>query len=378
MTYDAIVIGGGIVGTSVAYHLVCNGAKTLLIDRKDTGRATDAGAGILSPATNIRDPDPWLRLAAPSFEYYPTLIENLQAEQDGETGFATCGMMLVAVSDDEIEPFAIARQEIFNRQNQHCEPASEDLYEISSEEARSRFPALTDVHGAIYYREAARVDGRLLSSALRRAAEARGLTVKHAGVEELSIESDSVTGVTTAGQTISAGAVAIAGGAWSQTFGHQLCVHIPVEPQRGQIIHLGLPDTDTSSWPIVSAFRGHYMVPWPDNRVVVGATRETDSGFEALTSADGVREVLDEALRVAPGLANAEIREIRVGLRPYTDDHLPVLGPVPNFQNVYLATGHGPTGLQLGPYSGKLIADLILNRDPAIDITAYQITRFLS
>ena len=378
MTYDAIVIGGGIVGTSTAYHLVCNGAKTLLVDRRDTGRATDAGAGILSLATNTRDPDPWLRLGALAFEYYPTLIENLQAEQDGESGFATCGMMLVAVSDDEIESFAFARQQIFNRQCQRGEPTSEDLYEISSEEARSRFPALADVHGAIYYREAARVDGRLLSSALHRAAETRGLTVKHAGVEELSIENDSVTGVTIEGQTISAGKIAIAGGAWSKTFGHQLGVHIPVEPQRGQIIHLGLPDTDTSSWPIVSAIRGHYMVPWPDNRVVVGATRETGSGFEARTTADGVREVLAEALRVAPGLANAEIREIRVGLRPYTDDLLPVLGPVPNIRNVYLATGHGPTGLQLGPYSGKLIADLILNKDPTIDITAYQITRFLS
>ena len=84
-----------------------------------------------------------------------------------------------------------------------------------------------------------------------------------------------------------------------------------------------------------------------------------------------------QELRVAPGLAHAEIREIRVGLRPYTEDHLPVLGPVPNIQNIYLATGHGPTGLQLGPYSGKLIADLVLEKDLATDIDAYQITRFL-
>ena len=100
--YDAIVIGGGIVGMSTAYHLVCGGASTLLIDRKDTGRATDAGAGILSPATNTRDPDPWLRLASLAVKYYPGLIQNLRAEQDGETGFATCGMMIVAVSDDEL------------------------------------------------------------------------------------------------------------------------------------------------------------------------------------------------------------------------------------------------------------------------------------
>ena len=379
MSYDAIVIGGGIVGMSAAYHLVHAGAKTLLIDRKDQGRATDAGAGILSPATNTRDPDPWQRLAAHAVGYYPGLIENLEAEQEGETGFAICGMMIVAVSDDELEPFDVARRHIFSRRSRQGRPSEEDLYEISSDEARRRFPALADVRGAIYYREAARVDGRLLTAALRRAAEAGGLTVRETGVDALRMDNDTVTGVVTDAGAVSAAGVVIAGGAWSHAFGLQLGVQIPVEPQRGQIIHLGLPDTaDTSTWPIISAIRGHYMVPWPDKRVVVGATRETGSGFDARTTAAGVREVLGEALRVAPGLAGAEIREIRVGLRPYTQDLLPVLGTVPGRKNVYLATGHGPTGLQLGPYSGKLVADLILNRDLSVELDAYRINRFLS
>lgn len=379
MSYDAIVIGGGIVGMSAAYHLVHAGAKTLLVDRKDQGRATDAGAGILSPATNTRDPDPWQRLAAHAVGYYPGLIENLEAEQEGETGFAICGMMIVAVSDDELEPFDVARRHIFSRRSRQGRPSEEDLYEISSDEARRRFPALADVRGAIYYREAARVDGRLLTAALRRAAEAGGLTVRETGVDALRMDNDTVTGVVTDAGAVSAAGVVIAGGAWSHAFGLQLGVQIPVEPQRGQIIHLGLPDTaNTSTWPIISAIRGHYMVPWPDNRVVVGATRETGSGFDARTTAAGVREVLGEALRVAPGLAGAEIREIRVGLRPYTQDLLPVLGTVPGRKNVYLATGHGPTGLQLGPYSGKLVADLILNRDLSVELDAYRINRFLS
>ncbi len=379
MSYDAIVIGGGIVGMSAAYHLVHAGANTLLVDRKDQGRATDAGAGILSPATNTRDPDPWQRLAAHAVGYFPGLIESLKAEQEGETGFAICGMMIVAVSDDELEPFEIARRHIFSRRSRQGRPSAEDLYEISSDEARSRFPALADVQGAIFYREAARVDGRLLTAALRRAAVAGGLTIRETGVEGLRIDNDAVTGVLTDAGAVSAAHVVIAGGAWSHAFGLQLGVQIPVEPQRGQIIHLGLPDTaDTSTWPIISAIRGHYMVPWPDNRVVVGATRETGSGFDARTTAAGVREVLGEALRVAPGLAAAEIREIRVGLRPYTQDLLPVLGPVPGRKNVYLATGHGPTGLQLGPYSGKLVADLILNRALSVELDAYRINRFLS
>jgi D-amino-acid dehydrogenase len=85
---------------------------------------------------------------------------------------------------------------------------------------------------------------------------------------------------------------------------------------------------------------------------------------------------LTEALRVAPGLAAADIRDIRVGLRPYSADTMPVLGPVPGVRNISLATGHGPTGLTLGPYSGKVVADVILGIQPTIDISAFYVTRF--
>ena len=127
---------------------------------------------------------------------------------------------------------------------------------------------------------------------------------------------------------------------------------------------------------MLSALRGHYMVAWPDSRVAVGATRETGSGFHPHTTVAGVQEVLSEALRVAPGLAQAEIREMRVGLRPLTIDTLPVLGPVPGVENVLLVTGHGPTGLTLGPYSGKVIAALALDQPSATDLSAFHVTRF--
>jgi D-amino-acid dehydrogenase len=117
------------------------------------------------------------------------------------------------------------------------------------------------------------------------------------------------------------------------------------------------------------------MVPWPDQRVVVGATRES-VGFEPRTTAAGIHEVLAEALRVAPGLANASIGEIRVGLRPSTPDSMPVLGRLPGARNVYLATGHGATGLQVGPYSGKLVADLALGQATEVDLDPFAISRF--
>jgi D-amino-acid dehydrogenase len=178
------------------------------------------------------------------------------------------------------------------------------------------------------------------------------------------------------GERVATGAVAIAGGAWSEGFARQLGVTIPVVPQRGQIIHLGLHGTDTSRWPVVSAFHEQYLVAWPDSRVVAGATRETGSGFAPHTTLVGVRDVLGEALRVAPGLAQAEVREVRVGLRPLTPDGLPVLGPVPGVAGVFLVTGHGPTGLTLGPYSGKLVADQMLGKALETDLSPFAVARF--
>lgn len=374
--YDVIVVGGGIVGMSTAYHLVCAGAKTLLIDRGDRGRATDAGAGILSPETNSRDPDAWFHFAITAVAYYPALIQHLQEAQGGDTGYARCGQLLVAVSEDEFAPFERARQLILGRQEQRGRPSPDDLYELSGSAARELFPPLAPIYGALYHRNAARVDGRLLNRALQQVATQRGLTIQQGSVERLVVEHSAVTGVVVAGATRTAGRVIIAGGAWSQAFGAQLGITIPVAPQRGQIIHLGLPGTDTTAWPMLSAFRGHYMVTWPDSRVAVGATRETGSGFHPHTTVAGVQEVLSEALRVAPGLAQAEIRDMRVGLRPLTIDTMPVLGPVPGVENVFLVTGHGPTGLTLGPYSGKVIADLALGQPAATDISAFHVTRF--
>jgi D-amino-acid dehydrogenase len=346
------------------------------VDRADAGRATDAGAGILSPETNSRDSDAWFDFAAEAAGYYPTLIARLRDEQPDDTGYARCGKLVVAVSDDEIEPFRRARRLIFERQQRRGLPKPGDLHEISPEEARELFPPLARVHGAIYSRTAARVDGRLLNRALIRAAEARGLVVRPGTVERLVREGDVVTGLVVDGEIVHAGAVAIAGGAWSDAFGKQLGVSIPVAPQRGQIIHLGLPRTDTSRWPMVSAFHEQYMVAWPDSRVVAGATRETGSGFAPHTTTAGVRAVLDEALRVAPGLAGAEIREIRVGLRPLSADGLPVLGAVPGLAGVFLVTGHGPSGLTLGPYSSKVVAEAMLGMAPATDLTPFSIARF--
>ena len=285
---------------------------------------------------------------------------------------ATCGSLTVAIDADEV---AHLRQ-IMTGVRRWRAAKDYGYAEVRPDEAKALFPPLAQVNGAIHCGRGARVDGRLLAGALLRAAARHGLEVRHAAVDELIVERGAVAGVRSAAERIACGHVVIAAGAWSKELGERLGIEIPVAPQRGQIIHLGLPGIDTSAWPIVLAFRGHYMVPWDDSRVAVGATRETGSGFSPHATAAGVIEVLAEALRVAPGLAGAEIREIRVGLRPASRDGLPILGPVPGIPNLLLATGHGSVGLQLGPYSGKVVADMIARGAAETDIGPFSLARF--
>jgi D-amino-acid dehydrogenase len=179
------------------------------------------------------------------------------------------------------------------------------------------------------------------------------------------------------GAVIDTDAVVIAGGAWTRRFGAQLGVQLPVGPLRGQIAHLLVPEHDTARWPIVQQVYGHYMVPWDDHRVAVGATVE-DAGFAADVTAGGVHEIMREALRVMPGLAGSTLREVRVGLRPASVDDMPLLGPLPGVARVFVATGHGANGLLLGPVSGAIVAGMVLGRslNLNLDLTPFSPARF--
>ena len=135
---------------------------------------------------------------------------------------------------------------------------------------------------------------------------------------------------------------------------------IDVEPQRGQIVHLHLAGVDTSTWPTVVPVGEHYLVPFDGGRIVAGATRETGSGFDARVTAGGLRQVLDDALALAPGLADAALVEVRVGLRPLAAGMVPTVGPMPGLAGTYVATGYGAAGLTMAPVLGDALAELIV------------------
>ncbi|HTK14952.1 MAG TPA: FAD-dependent oxidoreductase, partial [Acidimicrobiia bacterium] len=245
--------------------------------------------------------------------------------------------------------------------------------EVDPDDARSMVPVLGTIVRALHHPNAARVDGRMICGALRRGAERHGVVVRAGSVDE--VRGGSSAAVVIDGEQVAADAVVIAGGAWTRRLGDQLGVQLPVEPLRGQIAHLGVAEHDTGAWPIVQQVYGHYMVPWSDHRVAVGATVEA-AGFSDDVTAGGVNEIMREALRVMPGLASATLGEIRVGLRPTSPDDSPLLGALPGIDNVFVATGHGANGLLLGPVCGKLVADVVRGKDPQVDLQPFSPARF--
>ncbi len=251
---DVLVIGGGIVGASTAYHLALAGAHTLLIDRHDAGRATDAGAGILAPEISTES-GAWFDFAVHAVDYYPTLLAQLAQDEAGDTGYARCGLVRVAVDEDELAAYEQSEALILARQRQRNFPAEADLHPIAPEAARELFPALGSVRRALYDRHGARVDGRLLNAALHRATERRQIQKVAGSVDRLVIEQGRLKGVEVGGALIEAKAAVIAGGAWSAAFGQQLGLQIPIEPEPPRVIgQWSMPFT------AIILFRGRAMM----------------------------------------------------------------------------------------------------------------------
>ncbi|AWV24041.1 Glycine/D-amino acid oxidases family [Roseomonas mucosa] len=173
------------------------------------------------------------------------------------------------------------------------------------------------------------------------------------------------------GMALEADETVLAAGAWAPPLLAPLGLELAVQPQRGQILHLRLPGVDTRHWPVLLPMSSHYLLAFDDSRVVVGATRETGSGFDHRFTAAGIRQVLDNALGVAPGLADATLHEMRIGFRPMGPDIRPLLGRAAGLEGLVIANGLGAGGLTMGPYAGALLAQLVLTGRTEIPLEPY-------
>ncbi len=374
-TADVAVLGGGLVGAAVAYELACAGMGVALVDGAMPGRASDAGAGIISPET-FHDADPeWFGFGWRAARHLEALVARLADDGGGPAtdAYAPCGSLVVALAEHEDPWFA----EVLG----YATARDPEVGEIPAPEARAMFPPLGHVWRALHNPRAARVDGRQLRAMILAAARARGATLVALEATGVERHGDRVTAVLGRDGRVPCGALVVAGGAWSAEVGHWLGADLPVAPTKGQIVHVTLPEGDTAlgardsgRWPIVQPVLNFYLVPWPNGRVACGGTFEADAGFDTRATAAGLRDLLRECVAIAPGLAGATFHEVRVGLRPTTADDRPLLGPLPGTANVHVCTGHGANGLLLGPYSAALVAAGLSGDTPG-DALPYAVAR---
>lgn len=362
-----IVIGAGILGASTAYHLAKRGENVTIIDKKHNGQATEAAAGIVCPWLSQRRNKAWYALAKGGASYYPTLIQKLQDDGETDTGYKKVGALCIREEEHQLD--AILERALKRRLNA---PEIGELTKLSAEETKKLFPPLAKGFGAIHVSGAARVNGQKMRDALLKVAIKHGATFI-AEEAHLNVTNNEVT-VRTKETEISADKIIITAGVWANEILRPLDIEFLVESQKAQIMHLHLPETNTSSWPVVMPPSDHYLVAYDDQRIIAGATHENGLGFDNHVTPIGMQEIIEKALRIAPGLAQSAVLETRVGFRPSTPGYLPVIGPIPNYENIYIANGLGSSGLTTGPFLGEQLAKLVLGEETEINIDDYPVS----
>ncbi|MET3683192.1 D-amino-acid dehydrogenase [Alkalibacillus flavidus] len=366
-----VVVGGGILGASTAYHLAKKGEDVTIIDRKDEGQATDAAAGIVCPWLSQRRNKAWYELVKRGARYYPDLVEQLKAKGMRKTGYKQVGTISLHTDGHKLD-------QMVERAEKRREGAPEigEIKRLSPEEVRDMFPPISDAYGGVYVSGGARVDGRAMRDALLSGAIHYGATVR-TGEASLIADGDRITQVGVQSDIIDADQVIDTAGAWSKQLVKPVGIDYDVTPQRAQIVHLDLVGEDTGDWPVVMPPSNGYLLTFAGGRIVAGATRTDYAGFDYRTTASGIRDILDQALTIAPGLEDASILETRVGFRPYTPGFLPIIGPMPGYEGLFVANGLGATGLTAGPFLGSVLADLALGEEIDLDLTQYDVSEAL-
>jgi glycine oxidase len=366
---DVLLIGGGVIGLTSAYYLAGAGLSVTVVDKGDLGQESSwAGAGIITPGNPARARSPLGQLKARSAAMYPGLSTELRELTGIDNGYVKCGGLELRRSSDELE-----RQRIDNLLR---EERGEGLYweVLDARQLRELEPALSDhLPGAVLFPEMAQVRNPRHLKALIAACGRRGVhLLPGCPVFAFDRRGDQITGIRTSSGTLAAGCFLITAGSWSDLLLDLLGYHAGIRPIRGQIVLL---NTSPPLLKHILQTGSEYLVPRPDGRVLIGSTEE-DVGFNKQTTAEAVQRLLAWAMRFVPALAQAPVERGWAGLRPGNADGKPVLGPVPGFQNLYVAAGHFRTGIHLSPITGLLMKELLLGEPLTVPLDAFRLDRF--
>jgi glycine oxidase len=348
---DVVVVGGGVIGLGIAWRAALAGMTVTVVDDAPGRGASWAAAGMLAPVTEVHYGErPLLALNLAAAARWPSFAAEVEEASGQPVGYRPGGTLAVARDTDD----NAALEDLYQFQLR----CGLEVERLRSRECRQLEPGLApSIRGGVLAPGDHQVDNRALVEALLVACQRADVRLVEGRVAELAVEGDRVTGVVLGdGERLAAGAAVLAAGCWSGGLGGVAAEVVPVRPVKGQLLYLRGPADQPLCQRNVRGLEV-YVVPRGDGRVVVGATVE-EQGFDTRVTAGAVGDLLRAALELLPDVAELELAETVVGLRPGSPDNAPMLGPA-GPEGLVVATGHYRNGILLTPVTADAIAELL-------------------
>jgi glycine oxidase len=364
---NVVVVGGGVIGCATAYELAKAGCTVTLFERAIPGaEASGAAAGILAP---LGEPggSPLEQLALASWRLYPRVAEELRERSGIDVEYVTRGTIYPLFTAEDVR----------RAQTRGARPTAGELGVAAwdAAETHEREPALSPkVRGAMFVQGDHWVNTQRLVLAYAEAAVREGVRIRTgAAVTRVVVENARTRGVVADGERLDADCVLMAAGAWTGALAESFGARLPVEPRRGQMVAL------THIPPIVHHHvhaDAVYLVPRPSGELLIGATVER-VGFQGGVTALAVATLLNAAVALVPALGALPISRTWSGFRPWAPDSLPILGPWPGIEGLFVATAHFRNGIILAPITAHLMTEWIARGRPDLPVDDFLPDRFL-
>jgi len=354
---DCLVVGGGLIGMLTARELAREGWRVRVLERGKAGAESSwAGGGILSPLYPWRAPEPVTRLAIWSQRHYHALAEQLRAESGIDPEWYHTGMLLLDSGEG-------------NRARYWARDHGLRVELPEAERVAQLEPALGEApKDAVWMPEVANIRNPRLVRALRGSLEHLGVPLHEETPVTGWLRSEGrIEGVETESGRFEAGCVILAGGAWSGDLLAGTGVSADIRPVRGQMVVFR---TSPDRVKRVLLRHDHYIIPRRDGYVLAGSTLE-EAGFDKTTTEEAGRHLVRMATSLVPALGNAPVERHWAGLRPGSPQGVPLIGPHPELEGLWLNTGHFRNGVVMGPASARLLTDLLMEWPTRLDPSVY-------
>ena len=366
---DVVIIGGGAIGSSIAYRLASEGSSVTLLERDSIGgHASGFSGGLLNPTSETGKLVP---LHHQSFRMHREMLDRVQQESGVDAQVLMMPHIELALTEADI-PIQKAELERISKfsdfKSEWLEPG----------DIRKLEPRITeDLYGGVLVEDVIILDSYNFTLATARAAEAHGAEIVLREATRIIYEKDRAVGVMLGQDRISCGAVVLALGPWSGAATLWVDIDVPVAPQKGELVRLEGLDPRLGFH--LRAFHSDNtcaVYQKADGLIWLGATRKDGSGFDTTPSADALNSISLTAMRMMPELESQKLVLQTACLRPVTPDGDPILGQVPGKEGMFIATGTAGQGILLAPVIGRAIADLVSTGETDIDIAPFGFDRF--